>query len=136
LTRSPGLWDGAIVRNASSERGAGVVGREPELARLREFLEGDRFRRGLVVRGGPGIGKTTLWEAGIGLARERGLRVLGARPSGAEAQRSLAPALIDLCDGVDIGGLADLPAPQRLALEVALLRADPTGVPPEPHAIS
>ena len=66
------------------------------------------------------------------MARERGMRVLTARPTGAEAQLSFA-ALIDLCDGLDTSGL---PAPQRSALDVALLRARPTTAPPEPHAIA
>ena len=95
---------------------------------LREFLAEASPVRALVLTGGPGIGKTTLWEAGIDGARERGLVVLLARPSGAEARLSFA-ALIDLFDGVDIGSLPGVPAPQRSALEVALLRAEPTGVP-------
>ena len=85
--------------------------------------------------GEPGIGKTTLWEAGIAAAREQGLRVLAARPSGAEARLSFA-ALIDLLDGVArrAGRTAGAAAP---ALEVALLRAEPTGVArPRPHAIA
>jgi DNA replication protein DnaC len=61
------------------------VGREPQLERLRGFL--DAAPRTLVLTGGPGIGKTTLWEAAIAGARERGLRVVAARPHGAEARR-------------------------------------------------
>jgi len=112
-----------------------VVGRESEFAVLDGFLGGDVGGRSLVLAGEPGIGKTTLWEAGVSIARERGLRVLVARPSGAEAELSFA-ALIDLCDGIDLEVLAGLPAPQRLALEVALLRAEPAGAPAEPHAIA
>ena len=59
----------------------------------------------------PGIGKTTLWEGGIALARAQGLRVLSARASGADARLSFA-ALIDLLDGVETEELAGLPAPQ------------------------
>ncbi len=110
------------------------MGRESELAVVRELLEADA-PRALVLTGGPGIGKTTLWEAGLDAARERGLRVLSARASGAEAQLSFA-ALIDLCDGIDPEALDGLPAPQRSALDVALLRAEPAGAPPEPHAIA
>ncbi len=50
-----------------------LVGREPELAQIREFLAGAGTRT-LVLTGGPGIGKTALWEAGIDVARRLGLR--------------------------------------------------------------
>ncbi len=112
-----------------SRRG-GVVGRETELERLGTFAAGFS-PQALVLAGGPGFGKTTLWETGVELARERGVRVATASPSGAEAQLSFA-ALIDLCDGLETSGL---PAPQRTALEVALLRREPDRAPPEPHAI-
>src|SRR6202011_2513613 len=102
------------------------VGRESELAVLHEFADAGEHGRALVFAGGPGIGKTTLWDAGIDAARERGLRVLAARPSGAEAKLSFA-ALIDLCDRVDSDELAAVPAPQRSALEVALLRTAASG---------
>ena len=114
--------------------GARVVSRESELAVLCEFAD-NPARHSLVLRGGPGIGKTTLWEAGVDEARSRGLRVLAARPSGAEAQLSFA-ALIDLLHEVDSAELHGLPAPQLHALQVALLRAEPTGVGAEPHAIA
>ena len=104
-----------------------LVGRATELQRVSAGFTG----RALVLAGEPGIGKTTLWEAGIEAARAGGLRVLVARPSGAEAQLSFA-ALIDLCEALE---LSALPAPQRVALEVALLRRSPTGEPPQPHAI-
>jgi AAA ATPase domain len=114
--------------------GSRIVGREPEYAMLREFLGPGLAAGAFALIGGPGIGKTTLWEAGIGIARECGWRVLCARPSGAEAQMSFA-ALIDLLDGVETGALA-VPAPQLAALEVALLRAQPNGAPPLRHAIA
>ena len=107
-----------------------MVGRETELERLGSFAAG-LSPQALVLAGGPGFGKTTLWETGVGLARERGVRVATASPSGAEAQLSFA-ALIDLCDGLETDGL---PAPQRTALEVVLLRREPDRAPPEPHAI-
>jgi len=115
--------------------GARIVGREPELAVLREFFGAPFSRHAFVLTGGAGIGKTTLWGAGVDAAREQGLRVLSARPSGAEAQLSFA-TLIDLFDGVDTDELVALPAPQLRALQVALLRAEPTGAPAEPHAIA
>ena len=91
-----------------------IVGRDFELLALSEFLGGSGTRAS-VLSGRPGIGKTTLWAAAADAAAERGLRVLSARPSGAEAQLSFT-ALIDLCDGVDTA-LDGVPAPQRSALE-------------------
>ena len=114
---------------------AGIVGREPELEVLRGFVGADGSGRALVLSGKAGIGKTTLWEAGVELARERGLRALVARPSGTEARLSFA-ALIDVFEGVDARELVGVPGPPRSALEVALLRAEPSGAPPEPHAIA
>jgi DNA-binding CsgD family transcriptional regulator len=87
-----------------------------------------------VLVGGPGVGKTTLWEAGLDSCRARGCCVLSARPSGADAQLAFS-GLIDLLDGIEFDRLDGLPAPQRRALESALLRDDPDDVPAEPHAI-
>jgi DNA-binding CsgD family transcriptional regulator len=114
---------------------AGVVGRERELDVLRGFFGADGSSRALVLTGVAGIGKTTLWEAGVEVAREHGHRVLLARPSEAEARLSFA-ALIDLFEAVDVGVLAGVPVSQRSALEVALLRAAPMRVPRQPHAIA
>ena len=118
-------------RNVGAAEVARPLGREPELAVLRDHVS---LARALVLTGAPGIGKTTLWEAGIAAARSNGLQVLSASPSDGEAQLSFT-ALIDLFDGVDDVALAGLPAPQRCALDVALLRREPAGEPPEPHAI-
>jgi MoxR-like ATPase len=83
------------MEEATRERSTHVVGRESELVELEGFLESSS-RHTLLLVGEPGIGKTTLWEAGVEAARERGLRVLAARPSGADAQASfgldIAPA--------------------------------------------
>jgi DNA-binding CsgD family transcriptional regulator len=124
---------GRGVATTTAERGRPIVGREAELASLNRFLESG-MPRAFVLTGDPGVGKTTLWEAGVDLARRRGLRVLSARGSGAETQLASA-ALIDLLDGVGHESLGDLPPPQLRALEVALFRAEPTGAPPEAHVI-
>ena len=115
--------------------GGRILGREAELAALEAFAGADGPVRALVLVGEPGIGKTTLWEAAVALARERGRRVLSARGSGAETRLSSA-ALVDLLDGVGRGELGTLPPPQLQALEIALFRAEPAGVSPEPHAIA
>jgi len=59
--------------------GGGIIGRAPELDTLREIP------RALLLTGEAGIGKTTLWQAGIDVAQATGRRVLAARPSEAEA---------------------------------------------------
>ena len=112
-----------------------IIGREAELAAVDAFVRATGWPRAFVLAGEPGVGKTTLWEAGVDLARQLGFRVLLARGSAAETQLS-STALIDLLDGVDGEELASLPAPQLQALEVALLRAEPTAAPPEPTAIA
>jgi DNA-binding CsgD family transcriptional regulator len=111
------------------------LGRAAELGAVERFLAPARVGRVLVVCGEPGIGKSTVWEAGVGLARSRGFAAWCARASAAEAQLSFA-GLADLVEGTGAGVLAGLPPPQRRALEVAVRRAEPDGPPPEPLAVS
>jgi DNA-binding CsgD family transcriptional regulator len=111
-----------------------IVGRETELAALDAHVSNRESPATLVLVGGPGSGKTTLWEAGVAAARARRWRVLAARASSAEAGLAFA-ALTDLLGDVETEEL-ELPAPQRRALEVALLRAEAESRPPEPRAIS
>lgn len=104
-----------------------VVGRGRELATIEAFL--GRMSGGagvLTVSGPPGIGKTTVWEAGVELAAARGWRVLMARPAGVEASLSFA-GLVDLFGHVDDATIEFLPGPQRRALLAALLRDGPVG---------
>src|SRR5262245_55669348 len=129
--------------NVAVERGAGLgpsrrpllVGRAPELGELEGFLGAGPAGQALAVGGEPGIGKSTVWEAGVGLARSRDFVALCARPGEAEAQLSFA-GLADLLEGAGGGVLAGLPVPQRHALEVAVRRAEPGDQPPEPLAIA
>ena len=94
------------------------------------FLAPTSAGRVLVVCGESGIGKSTVWEAGAGLARSRDFAIWCTQASEAEAQLSFA-GLADLIDATDPGVLTGLPAPQRHALEVAVRRAEPAGPPPE-----
>ncbi len=98
-----------------------IVGRGEELGSIHGFF--DQTADGpaaLVLEGEAGIGKSTLWLAGVEAARERGLRVLSSRP--AEAERGLAHAgLGDLFENELEIVLPALSAPRRRALEVALL---------------
>jgi DNA-binding CsgD family transcriptional regulator len=73
-----------------------------------------------VLPGEAGIGKTTLWLAGIDAAAARGYRILSSRPSEAEARFSFV-GLSDLLDNVAGDLLPELPPIQRRALEAALL---------------
>jgi len=104
-----------------------IVGREEELAALHAFVgEAPAGPRALVLQGEAGIGKSTLWLAGVEHARERGWRVLSSRP--AEAELALAHVgLGDLFEGVLDDVLPALSTPRRHALEVALLRQEPSG---------
>lgn len=88
----------------------------------------------LVVEGEPGIGKTTLWLAAVDQARERGFHVISARPAAAESRLAYA-SLADLLAGMDGVIWADLPVPQRLAVDRVLLRADSDGVATDQRAI-
>ncbi len=103
-----------------------IDGRDEELGSIYVFL--DQAVEGpaaLVLEGEAGIGKSTLWQAGVEAARERGLRVLLSRP--AEAERGLAHVgLGDLFENVLESVLPTLSAPRRRALEVALLVEDAT----------
>lgn len=89
----------------------------------------------LVVAGEPGIGKTTLWLAAVDQARERGMRVQAARAAQAESVLAYG-SLADLLSGVDEAAFADLPHPQRVALDRALLRLDAGDVATDHRAVS
>jgi DNA-binding CsgD family transcriptional regulator len=107
-----------------------VLGRQAELEQLTAMLDAVvAGPRAVVVEGPAGIGKTTVWQAALQAARARSFTVLAARAAQTEATLPLA-GLIDLLEGVPEAGLVALPAPQRRALEVALLRREPeqTGV--------
>ena len=113
-----------------------IVGREEELGSLYAFIgEAGGGLAALVLEGEAGIGKSTLWLAGLEHARTRGLRVLSSRP--AEAERSLAHVgLGDLFADVLDDVLPALAAPRRRALEVALLREEASGDPVDDRAVA
>jgi DNA-binding CsgD family transcriptional regulator len=113
----------------------GVFGRGRELGAVAAFLDGlPSGPSGLVLEGEAGIGKTTVWTAGVADAATRSYQVLSSRPAESEATLSFA-ALGDLMDGILERVLAELPPPQQNALQVALLLKDPGGSPPEPRAV-
>ncbi len=113
-----------------------IVGRDPELDDISAFL--DRVQTGpsaLVLEGSAGIGKTTLWSAGVRVAQQRGYRVLTARAAESEARLSYA-ALGDLLGSVSADAFAGMPPPLRQAIDAALLRTDGQGVAPDQRAVS
>ncbi len=102
-----------------------IIGRDTELDSVHAFVDrGLERSTTFVLEGAAGIGKSTIWLAGVEAARVRGFRVLVSRP--AEAERGLAYAgLGDLFEDVLESVLPALAAPRRRALEVALLVEDP-----------
>ena len=110
-----------------------LFGRERELARIHRFFQRAATAPAtLVLEGEPGIGKTTLWRAGVEAAQEQGRLVLQARP--AEAERDLSfSGLGDLLEPA-LERLDALPAPRRRALRVALL-LDAGKDAPDPRAV-
>jgi len=116
--------------------GRAVVGRPAELDVVDAFLAAvDDGPARLLIEGEAGIGKTTVWQAATARARERGFRVLASRPGPSETRLTFA-GLGDFLAEVTDDVLDVLPAPQRRALGVALLRADPDGPAPQQREVS
>src|SRR5262245_13195943 len=101
---------------------AGMASRPAEEEALGEFLAAaTNSPSALLVDGEAGIGKTTVWLAGLEQARGRGFQVLSARAVDAESVLAYA-SLADLLTVVDHDTWADLPEPQRIAIDRVLLR--------------
>jgi DNA-binding CsgD family transcriptional regulator len=114
-----------------------VVGRPEELAAIQHYLDTEPTAPTvLVLDGEAGIGKSTIWSAGVDDARRRRLQVLVSRPT--QAERGLAFAgLGDLFEGIVDDVIASLTAPRRRAVEIALLvRHDPDPVDPRALGIA
>ena len=100
-----------------------ILGRADELRQVFAFLDDDTPRaRAVVLCGQAGIGKTTIWRAGVRHAEERGLRTLVAQPAESEAGLPYA-ALADLFATVTDDALDALPPQQRAAIGAALARS-------------
>jgi DNA-binding CsgD family transcriptional regulator len=111
-----------------------VFWREEEWGRISDLLSPVPLGpAGIGLEGVAGIGKTTLWQAAIELARERGHHVLVSAPGAPDAELPFA-GLGDLLDGLPAARLDGLPAPQRRALRVALCLDEVDGSRPEPNA--
>ena len=115
---------------------ADVLSRQAEVRAVADFLAAASCRpSALMVEGEPGIGKTTLCSAIAKQAVDSGFRVLTARPAAAESVLAYA-SLADLLADVDAAVFADLPHPQRHAIDRILLRADADGEPTDQRAVA
>lgn len=111
----------------SDTRPRRLLGRHREQEQLTRLLTDERSGRSatLVLRGDPGVGKTSLLD--YLTARAPDFRVLRIRGSESEMELTYA-GLHQLCTPL-LNRIDDLPAPQRRALQVALGLAD--GEPPD-----
>ncbi len=115
---------------------ANMVDRPAEERAVYEFLDAAASGpSALLIDGDPGIGKTTLWSAACGWARARGFQVLSARVAAAEPV-SAYTALADLLSELDPAMWADLPAPQRIAVDQVLGRKSAGGAATDQRAVS
>src|SRR5581483_4178952 len=111
-----------------------TVGRAEELETIAAALRRDDAPI-VLVEGDAVIGKSTVWRHVVADARARGVRVLSS--AGAESETQLAfTTARDLLDEQFDEVADDLPAPQRRALEVVLLRESPEGGPAAPEAVA
>jgi ATP/maltotriose-dependent transcriptional regulator MalT len=113
-----------------------VVGREVELACGEAFLASAAERpAALVVEGEAGIGKTTVWRQVAARAEQLDFQVLAARPAEVETKLALS-AVTDLLELVPSEAFEELPEPQRRALDIALLRTEPSGGALDPRTVA
>ncbi len=113
-----------------------IIGRDHELEQLGGLVAAlESGPRVVLLEGEAGIGKTTIWEAGLDTVTATAARTLSARAAQAEmplAFTSVADLLVDVLDEL----LPALPDPQRDALSVALLLSRPRGEPPDARAVA
>ncbi|SER33233.1 regulatory protein, luxR family [Lentzea xinjiangensis] len=99
--------------------GCGLFGRHDELAWISEFLDGVRRSGGVrLIRGEPGVGKSSLMGAAAELAVSKGIRTL--RASGSEFEADVSYACLNQLLLPVYSMLERLPAGPREALSVAL----------------
>src|SRR4051794_25586343 len=120
---------------SSAADGVGILGRGDVLQRATGWIE--LIASGpvaLLIEGEPGIGKTAVWRTAAAVAAARGCPVISATAVAGGADLAFV-GLRDLWETVPADAVATLPAAQRDALDVALLRSDdPAGL-ADPHAV-
>ena len=101
-----------------------IVGREPELAVVQQFLRGLAGPpASLVLEGVAGIGKTAIWTEAVAAARVNGAAVRTCRCSQADAGWAFA-GLGDLLEGLSDDIAVELPAVQQRAFSGAMLQSE------------
>lgn len=113
-----------------------LVRRDLESRAVGEFLAAvPAGPAALVLEGAAGIGKTTLWQAALQRARSAGYQVLStvSTPAGSVIAYT---ALADLLASVRSSEFAELPPPQRLALECVLSRGGGQGLATDQRAVA
>jgi hypothetical protein len=101
----------AIARTA-------LVGRDSDGGVIAGMIERARERGGaLVIRGGPGIGKTALLATAVEEAARRGMRIL--KTTGVQSEAQLAFAGLHQLLQPLLRHVEQLPEPQRVALQTA-----------------
>jgi DNA-binding CsgD family transcriptional regulator len=113
-----------------------LVGRDGELEAIyRAFESLGEGPFAVLVEGEAGIGKTRVWQEALRRAGAHGYRLFTCRPVESEVELGFA-ALSDLL-GESLDDISQrLPGPQRRALEVAFLRADPGEQPVDQRAVA
>lgn len=113
-----------------------VFGRDDDILAAERFLsQAAAGPAALVFEGLAGIGKTTVWASARDRARRKVAHLLSCRPVDAEAKLAFT-SLADLLEPVAERTAPLLADPQRLALEIALLRASPRGALPSPRVVA
>ncbi len=113
-----------------------IIGRDHELEELGGLVGAlESGPKVLLIEGEAGIGKTTIWEAGLDAATNTPARVLSARAAQAEMPLAFT-SVADLLGGVLDELLPTLPDPQGDALSVALLLTRPRHDPPDARAVA
>src|SRR5919107_2076820 len=108
--------------------GPRILGRERELGRLHELVDGVEGRgAALIVRGEPGIGKSTLLAAAARRARAAGMQLL--QTSGVQSETQLPFAGLHQLVLPVLAHADRLPAPQQTALLAAFGMVEATETP-------
>lgn len=112
------------------------VRREIESRAVSEFLAAvPSGPAALVLEGAAGIGKTTLWQVAVQRAQSAGFQVLSTRATSAGSVVGYT-ALADLLSPLGSAEFAEMPPPQRRALDGVLSPASDRGAVPDQRAVA